>query len=128
MDFRSPLSKARGLGSAKEGAAHWWAQRVTAIALIPLVIWFVVNIIQSTATEMHLLAFIVQPMNAILMILSIGFGLYHGTLGIQVILEDYVHRHCMRTALVLLVQFISIVAAVSGILAIIAVHVSLYNG
>lgn len=128
MKLRSGLSQARGLGSAKEGAAHWWAQRVTAIALIPLFIWFVVQIIGATHSEMHLLAFIVQPLNAVCMILLLGFGLYHGTLGMQVIIEDYIHRHCMRTALILLVQFVSLFAVVSGTLAVIAVHVSLYNG
>ena len=70
MSLRTPLSRARGLGSAKEGVSHWWAQRVTAIANIPLVLWFIVFVIQAVGTDYETAtALIARPLNAILLIL-----------------------------------------------------------
>lgn len=122
MDVRSPLSKVKGLGSAKEGVAHWWAQRVTAVAMVPLVVWFVVNILRGMHSELYILAFIGTPVNAVLALLLIGAALYHGMLGIQVVIEDYVHSKCRKLALLVLMQFVTIVTAVAAILAVIVIH------
>jgi|GEM_PF-40970 len=129
MDLRSNLSKARGLGSAHEGAHHWWMQRVTAIALIPLVLWFVSSVIKATSIHgvngvMYLLA---SPVNAIAMVLLIGAAIYHGTLGIKVIIEDYVHCQCVNKMLDVLTRLVAVVSIVAVTFAILLVHVKTYD-
>lgn len=97
MSLRTPIGKVRGLGSAKDGTEHFWVQRVSAIALIPLVIWFTVSLIFMTgASHSDVVDWLSAPLNAILMLLSIGAGLYHLKLGLQVIIEDYVHSEGMK--------------------------------
>ncbi|MBT5769571.1 MAG: succinate dehydrogenase, hydrophobic membrane anchor protein, partial [Rhodospirillaceae bacterium] len=92
MNMRSPLSRARGLGSAKSGTDQWWIQRLTALALIPLVIWFVVSMIIVTgADHAAALEFIRSPINSVLLILLIVATFHHGQLGLQVVIEDYIH-------------------------------------
>ena len=91
--IKTPLARARGLGSAKEGAEHWMAQRITAIANIPLVLWLVYSIISLIgATHAEFTAWLSQPINAILMILFIISTFYHAKLGSQVVVEDYIHN------------------------------------
>lgn len=124
MDLKSPLAKAKGLGSAKSGLAHWWAQRVTAVALVPLVIWFVVNIIQAVGSEDHLLAFARTPFNAVVMVLFLVASLYHASLGMQVVIEDYVHCHCVKIISIVGVQLLCLVSAIAGIVAVLALHFS----
>lgn len=117
-DRRTPLARARGLGSAKDGLGHWWAQRVTAIALIPLVVWFAVSLVMlSGADYATVRAWIGSPLVMVLLILTIGVGLHHGQLGMQVVLEDYTDG-AWRLTLIVLVKFI---AAVFGLAAIVAI-------
>ena len=120
MSLRSPLGLARGLGSAKEGTAHWWAQRVTAIALIPLVRWFVASLLCLIgADHATTIAWIGAPRPAILLILLFTATFYHAQLGLQVVLEDYVHNEGLKLASILLVKFACLVlglAAVFGVL------------
>lgn len=124
MQLRSPLSIAKGLGSAKEGVAHWWAQRITAVALIPLVMWFVVNILMSIGSEDHLLSFARTPINAVVMIFFITASLYHAALGMQVVIEDYIHCNVMKIISLISVQLLCLVTAVAGIVAVLALHFS----
>jgi succinate dehydrogenase / fumarate reductase membrane anchor subunit len=92
MSLRTPLGKVRGLGSAKEGTDHFWVQRVTAVALIPLMIWFIASLVCLTGGGwLDVILWLSAPVNAILMLLMIVAGFYHLRLGIQVIIEDYVH-------------------------------------
>jgi succinate dehydrogenase / fumarate reductase membrane anchor subunit len=117
-DRRTPLARARGLGSAKDGLAHWWAQRLTAIALIPLVVWFAVSLVMlSGADYATVRAWIGSPLVMVLLILTIGIGLHHGQLGMQVVFEDY-SDGAWRVTLVVLVKFI---AALFGLAAIVAI-------
>ncbi|HEY6981829.1 succinate dehydrogenase, hydrophobic membrane anchor protein [Reyranella sp.] len=117
-DRRTPLARARGLGSAKDGLGHWWAQRLTAIALIPLVVWFAVSLVMlSGADYATARAWIGSPLVMVLLILTIGIGLHHGQLGVQVVLEDYTDG-AWRVALIVLAKFI---AAVFGLAAIVAI-------
>jgi succinate dehydrogenase / fumarate reductase, membrane anchor subunit len=129
MDLRSNLGKARGLGSAHEGAHHWWMQRVTAIALIPLTIWFVISI--KRATSYHGLDGVIyllsSPFNAIAMILLLSTAIYHGTLGIKVIIEDYVHGACSSKLLDIITKFIAVVSIVAVTFSIFYVHVKTYD-
>ena len=90
--LKSPLARARGLGSAHEGADHWMAQRVTALGLIPLVIWFVYSVLAlKGATHAEFTSWLAEPLNAILSLLLVMISIYHGVLGSQVVVEDYIH-------------------------------------
>ena len=122
MNMRSPLSRARGLGSAKTGTDHWWAQRLTALALIPLVIWFVVSMIIVTGAD-HAAAveFISSPINAVLLILLIVATFHHGQLGLQVVIEDYVHGERAKVISLVLNLFVAIFFGGSSIIAILKV-------
>lgn len=105
MNFRTPLGKARGLGTAKMGAGDWWAQRVTAVALIPLSlwsVWFLSRLLELSHTEM--VTWLTRPGNVILLVAYLGAGFYHAMLGLKVIIEDYVHSRWLRTASLLVMQ------------------------
>ena len=95
--IRSDLAKARGLGSAHEGVEHWMAQKITAIANIPLVIWFVYSIVDlKGASYSEFTTWLAQPLNAILTILFVLSTFYHAKLGAQVIVEDYISSKWLR--------------------------------
>ena len=117
-DTRTPLSRARGLGSAKEGVHHWWMQRVTAIALIPLVVWFAISLVMLTGADYAVVrAWIGSPLVMVLLTLTIGVGLYHGQLGLQVVWEDYTDG-ALRVFLILFTKFIAVLFGLGAILAI----------
>jgi succinate dehydrogenase / fumarate reductase membrane anchor subunit len=103
--LRSPLARARGLGPAKDGVGHWWAQRVTAVALVPLAIWFVASVVLLTnCTHERFVAWIGSPLPAVLSILLIVATFHHAQLGLQVVIEDYVHREGVKLAGIVLVK------------------------
>ncbi len=102
MSIRTPASRAHGLGSAREGTGHFWAQRLTAVALIPLLAWFVFSIAGLAGADYETSRdFISAPFPAVLVLLLIAAGLYHLKLGIQVIIEDYVHGEAVKIALLM---------------------------
>ncbi len=105
MNFRTPLGKARGLGTAKMGAGDWWAQRVTAVALIPLSlwsVWFLSRLLELSHAEM--VTWLTRPGNVILLVAYLGAGFYHAMLGLKVVIEDYVHSQWLRTASLIVMQ------------------------
>ncbi len=102
VSLRSALGRARGLGSAKAGVAHWWAQRITALALIPLTLWFVASVVALTgASHSEAVAWLSRPHNAVLMLALIGASFWHAALGLQVVIEDYIRSEGARLACVL---------------------------
>lgn len=104
--LRSALGRARGLGSAKDGTHHWWAQRVTALALIPLTLWFVYSIVGlSAGGYAEFVAWCSSPINATAIVLFLAIAFHHAQLGMQVFIEDYVGSHGSRMALIILVKF-----------------------
>ncbi len=106
MNLRSPLSQARGLGSAKSGTGHWWAQRVTAIALVPLALWFVWGLVaHAGAGYGSVLAWLGSPLVAVTMLLFLSALFYHSVLGVQVVIEDYVHGEGVKIVALLLSKF-----------------------
>jgi succinate dehydrogenase / fumarate reductase membrane anchor subunit len=101
--MRSPLARAMGLGSAKMGVQHWWAERVSAVALIPLTLWFVASIIAQTSSDYAtFVAWLRMPFNSIMMILLLAALFYHAALGLQVVIEDYRHAGAKFAALVIM--------------------------
>lgn len=122
MEMRTSLGRVRGLGSAKEGVGHWWAQRVTAIALVPLALWFVISAISLTGADYaDFAAWIGEFGNALLMILTVLVLFYHAALGMQVVIEDYVHSEPSRMIALLASKFILYVLAASCVLAVVLV-------
>ena len=119
MSLRSPLARVRGLGSAKDGTAHWWAQRLTALALIPLTLWFCISVIaMSGADYATVAAWAGSPLVGGLLILLLGATFYHGALGLQLVIEDYLHHEMTKLVLLLLVKAASLVLALTGILSV----------
>ncbi|MDH3700499.1 MAG: succinate dehydrogenase, hydrophobic membrane anchor protein [Alphaproteobacteria bacterium] len=115
MTLRTPLARVRGLGSAKDGTHHWWMQRITAVALVPLSIWFVVSMIKLTgADHAAVSAWLATPVTAVLMLLFIIAVFHHLQLGMQVVIEDYVHGEGMKIACLLCVKLGSFALAVAA--------------
>jgi succinate dehydrogenase / fumarate reductase membrane anchor subunit len=122
MSYRTPIGRARGLGSAKDGTAHWWAQRLTALALVPLVLWFVISVVRLIgAGHGAVVAWLGSPVAAGLMILLIVATFHHAQLGVQVVIEDYVHNEAGKIAAIILVKFAAVVLGLAGILAVLAI-------
>ena len=119
MEMRSSLGRARGLGSTKDGVGHWWAQRVTAIALVPLSIWFVFAAIGLMGADFATFqAWIGTFGNALMMVVLVLVLFYHAHLGMQVVIEDYVSRESCKVMTLLLVKFALFMLAVSCVLAV----------
>ncbi len=103
--MRTPLGRVRGLGSAKSGTHHWWMQRVTSLALLPLTLWFVYAVISlSGASFAQTRNFIGHPVNAVLMLALIGLTFHHINAGLQVVVEDYVRAERSRIGILLLIR------------------------
>ena len=112
MDYRTPIARARGLGSAKDGTHHWWMQRITAIALIPLTVWLVASLVAvGAADHARTVEWIRSPAVAIALLLTIAALFHHAQLGLQVVIEDYVHTEGVKLAAVIAVKLLSIADA-----------------
>ncbi len=122
MSIRTPLAHVRGLGTAKDGTHHWWMQRVTSIALVPLVLWFVIALLSHAradyATLQHWLS---KPVNAGLMITFLITLFYHAKLGMQVIYEDYVRPEWAMYTALLVTQFVLFVLGAISVVAVLKI-------
>jgi succinate dehydrogenase / fumarate reductase membrane anchor subunit len=119
MSLRSPLGQVLGLGTAKDGTSHWWGQRVSGAAMAVLGLWFAWSLAtMSGFSHAKAVAFIGHPVNALLLLLLSVTMAYHSYLGIQVVIEDYVHGHGLKIASLVLSRFAHVVLAVAAIFAI----------
>lgn len=119
MSMQSNLGRVRGMGSAKEGVHHWWMQRLTAIALVPLMLWLVISIVaHAGAGHAAVTAWMGQPIPAILMILLVVGGYYHAKLGMQVVIEDYVHNEGVKFTALIGLKLLTVVLGVASVFAI----------
>ena len=106
-NYRTPLRRARGLGSAKHGVGHWLSERITSLALVPLVLWAVFGAITLAGADYYgAVAWISQPLNAVLMVLLTAISFLHMHSGMRVIVEDYIHTTFSKSALLLLNLFV----------------------
>ena len=122
--LQSPLAKVRGLGSAKDGTGHWWWQRVTAIALIPLLVWFVYALmsVSLSGDRQVVINWMQSPFVAIALVLLLTALFTHARLGLQVVIEDYVHWGALRIGLLLLIKFASLALLAISVLSVLKVH------
>jgi succinate dehydrogenase / fumarate reductase, membrane anchor subunit len=117
-DGRSALARVRGLGSAKEGVGHWWAQRVSALLLIPLVIWFVAALVYHTGTDhAGVTLWLGAPVTYGAMLVLLGALFWHAALGLQVVIEDYIAGDGLKIALILLAKAACLGLFVAGFVA-----------
>lgn len=114
----------RNLGAAKEGVSHWWLQRLTAIALIPLSVWFFSSllVVAESPDPFRVADWLSSPANALLMVLLIVALFWHAKLGLQVVIEDYVHTPWLKYALLIGNIFFCVLAAVACVLAVLKLH------
>ena len=122
MDYKTPLAKVLGLGAAHNGVSHWWMQRMSAVALIPLTFWLIAYCKQLlTASHLQIVAWLAEPLNSLLAIVWIIVVFYHAALGLQVVLEDYVPIKWQKISAIWLVNFTLVTLALASILAVLRI-------
>jgi succinate dehydrogenase / fumarate reductase membrane anchor subunit len=125
--MRTPHSRVEGLGSARAGTMHFWRQRMTAVMLAPLAIWFVASALAYVGAEQGAVAaFFANPINAVLMLLFVLASTYHMALGLQIIIEDYVHQEGAKIACLILNQVVAWGVGATSTLAIVRMLLSGY--
>ena len=121
-DLRHPLKRARGLGSAQHGVSHWWTQRTTATALVVLGLWFVVLVLGHLHSDYATVrAMVAKPWNAVLLIAFLITMFWHTVLGLQVVVEDYVHTRWKEIFLLVAIKFIAVLSVLAGTLAVLRI-------
>jgi len=122
MSLRSPLGRVLGLGSAKDGSSHWYMQRISAVALVLLGLWFVASLASLPgAGHAAVTGWLRSPVNSVLAVLLVAVAAYHANLGLQVVVEDYVASKGSRTAVLVAIKFALVVAALVGVLAVLRI-------
>jgi succinate dehydrogenase / fumarate reductase, membrane anchor subunit len=122
MSLRSPIRRVLGLGAAKEGVSHWWSQRMTAVALVLLTVWFVTALVSlPDFSHASIVDWMRAPFNAVLLVLLTATLVYHSQLGVQVVVEDYVIHHGLKIVTMLLINFVHVALAALGIFAILRI-------
>jgi succinate dehydrogenase / fumarate reductase membrane anchor subunit len=116
---RSPLARVRGLGPARHGVGDWWVQRVTAVALVPLAVWFVASVVSLAGADYLTVArWMGSPVTAVILILLLAATFRHAQLGLRVVIEDYVHHEGAKIAMLLIINGVLAILAVGSILSV----------
>lgn len=122
---RSQLGRARGLGASHTGAEHWWQERVSALALVPLTLWFVVSVLTMLGADHAVVAgWIGRPVNAVLLLALIAMTFHHAALGLQVVYEDYIVSAGSRTAAILATKGLALLLGLLASLAVLKLAVA----
>ena len=113
MEYRSDVKRVKGLGTAKHGFGHWWVQRLTSVLMVPLSVWFIYSLMtMENLSPDTLILWLHNPIQSILMALWVVTVIYHAALGLQVIIEDYVHGKNMALTLLILLKFAMVIMVV----------------
>ncbi|HEY7378295.1 MAG TPA: succinate dehydrogenase, hydrophobic membrane anchor protein [Steroidobacteraceae bacterium] len=122
MSLRSPLGRVLGLGAAKDGVSHWWTQRLSAVALVPLTLWFLLSLLRLEVGNAEAMrGWLAAPVNTVAALLLVLVWCVHSRLGLQVVVEDYVHRPGTKLVSLVLIDFAHVVAAAIGVLGILKI-------
>ena len=125
MKFRTALHNVRGLGSAKSGTQHWWMQRVTALALLPLMLWLAWSMARLSGLDYDAaLAWVRSPITSVLLISTVLALVYHAKLGLQVVIEDYVHAEGVKFISLIALKFVALLLALASILAVLRISLA----
>ena len=125
---KTTIYKTKKTGIAGNATKSWWYQRITSIALIPIAIWFVITILKITkASNNEIAAMIGSPLNSVMLMIMIGIGIYHSTLGMKEIIEDYIHCKKMKFTLLIILKFVSFFTAIFGIIAVLVFHFTVFS-
>ena len=120
--FRSPLGRARGLGSARSGSHHWWLQRLTSLALVPLTLWFIFMVIHlAGAPHQAVIDWLASPITMGLMLALIVATFHHTHSGLQVVIEDYVHEERAKMAALLVIKGLCVLLALIGVVSVLKI-------
>lgn len=122
--YRSPLSRAKGLGSAKDGVSHWVWERLTALIIIPLSLWLMISLVKLSHSggSAEISDWMASPFNALFCTLFLGAMYLHAKLGMQVVVEDYVHCHTRKMILLLLIKLVFIIATIATVMSVGKLH------
>ncbi len=120
-DLRTPLSRVKGLGSAKEGTTHFWHQRLTALILVPLVLWIGFSLAALPMDHASLVGWIQQPLVTIALVVLVIATFWHAQMGLQVVIEDYISSHSTRVVVLLLSNLFCLVFGVVGVVAVLKI-------
>jgi succinate dehydrogenase / fumarate reductase, membrane anchor subunit len=119
MSLKSPLGRVLGLGSAGTGTEHWLGQRLSAVAMVPLTLWFAISLLTLPSLDFYsVTAWVAAPLHAVLLILLVVALVYHSSLGTQVVAEDYLHAPGLRVAVLTALRLLHVGLAVAGIFAV----------
>ena len=122
MGLRTPLGRVLGHGAAHSGTGHWWSQRLSAAALLLLIAWFLVSILLLPGFSFETVrAWLARPWNAVPAMLLVATMAWHSSLGVQVVIEDYVHRPLVRVASIILSKFLHVLLAAIALLAVVTI-------
>ena len=129
MSLRSPLGKVLGLGAAKEGAHHWWVQRVSAVGLLLLAPWFLISLLGiGDLSYANVVNFVAAPFNTVLLSLFVLTLCYHAQLGVQVVIEDYIAAKGAKIVVLLLVNFVLLLLGLLGVLSVLRIAFTAASG
>ena len=122
MKLSHPLARVKGLGASGEGSHHWWVQRMSALALIPLTLWFLFSVVSVIGQDYQsVTAWVARPHVAIFLLIYLSAMFYHGMLGLQVIIEDYIHNESTRLISLLVMRAIMLLSGIAAVFAVLSI-------